>query len=66
MLTLTDTEKLQAEYFAWLYENVTLWYIENEDLCAESVLNDERLELNAEQKTWLRDFIERWNQLERK
>lgn len=63
-------EKLLKEYFEWLYANLPLWYIEDGDLCADSVLCDSldggQLDLNSEQQGWLRNFIERWDSMKRK
>jgi hypothetical protein len=61
----TDTSKvdlLVEEYKTWLYANIDKEYIEEQCCSADSILWDSvDLKLNDLQKTWLRNFIFKWD-----
>ena len=59
-----EIEKLTNEYTAWLDENINREYVENCDCSADAILYESleggQLTLTSEQKTWLGNFINRW------
>ena len=64
-----DIEKLQNEYTDWLVENLPREYVENQDCSADVILFESleggQLTLNDDQKKWLKDFIKRWEKVEK-
>jgi len=59
-----EIEKLTNEYTDWLVENIDKEYVENQDCSADAILYESleggQLTLTSDQKTWLRNFITRW------
>ena len=59
-----EIETLTNEYTDWLVENIDREYVENQDCSADAILYESleggQLTLTSDQKTWLGNFINRW------